>query len=261
MSNENLDSPAALVVPESFDITVSMFSMLEIGGPVMFILLCMSVIGLTVLLLKLWQFFRLQMLRIQTKPLYVIDAALQSWQQGSAGNALKVLSDVRNPAAKVLKAAITLKQRNHDDALIREEVLRIAGLQLVSARAYLKVIEVIATLSPLLGLLGTVLGMIEAFRKLQSAGTAVDPALLSGGIWEALLTTAAGLVVAIPAVIALNWLEQCVERLKLNIENTATQVFTLCLYSGEAAMTEKQDAADTKDNTVDLRQKNFALSG
>jgi biopolymer transport protein ExbB len=56
----------------------------------------------------------------------------------------------------------------------------------------------------LLGLFGTVLGMVEAFRQLELAGSQVDPAVLSGGIWQALLTTAVGLAVAIPAVLAHN---------------------------------------------------------
>ena len=64
-----------------------------------------------------------------------------------------------------------------------------------------------AQIAPLLGLFGTVLGMIDAFRALQSAGTAVDPTVLAGGIWVALLTTAAGLAVAMPTSLLLTWLE------------------------------------------------------
>ena len=84
----------------------------------------------------------------------------------------------------------------------------------------------IAALSPLLGLFGTVLGMIEAFHRLEDAGTAVDPAVLSGGIWEALLTPAAGLAVAIPAIIALNWLEHRIDNFKLAMEDAMTRIFT-----------------------------------
>ena len=73
--------------------------------------------------------------------------------------------------------------------------------------------------------------MIEAFQRLEEAGTAVDPAVLSGGIWEALLTTAAGLAVAIPAIIALNWLEQRIENFKLAMEDAMTRVFTSSLVS------------------------------
>ncbi len=68
--------------------------------------------------------------------------------------------------------------------------------------------------------------MIEAFQQLEQAGSQVDPALLSGGIWEALLTTAVGLAVAMPVVAALAWLERTVDRLSQVMESVVTQVFT-----------------------------------
>ena len=64
--------------------------------------------------------------------------------------------------------------------------------------------------------------MIEAFRKLSEAGNKVDPSILSGGIWEALLTTAVGLAVAIPAVAALNWLERRVDRVAFELDSIVT---------------------------------------
>jgi biopolymer transport protein ExbB len=71
-----------------------------------------------------------------------------------------------------------------------------------------------------------VLGMIEAFQRLQAAGSQVDPAILSGGIWQALLTTAVGLTVAIPVVLAHAWLERRVEHCGHQMEDAATRVFT-----------------------------------
>ncbi|WP_407943295.1 MotA/TolQ/ExbB proton channel family protein [Mangrovicoccus ximenensis] len=73
--------------------------------------------------------------------------------------------------------------------------------------AGLRVLEIVAQVAPLLGLFGTVLGMIDAFRQLQSAGSGADPSLLAGGIWVALLTTAAGLAVAMPASVLLGWFD------------------------------------------------------
>jgi len=69
--------------------------------------------------------------------------------------------------------------------------------------------------------------MIEAFRQLEGAGTQVDPAVLSGGIWQALLTTALGLVVAIPVVTAFTWLDRRVESYSIYINDAVTRVFTL----------------------------------
>jgi biopolymer transport protein ExbB len=85
-------------------------------------------------------------------------------------------------------------------------------------------LELTATVAPLLGLLGTVLGMIAAFQTLQEAGARADPTALAGGIWEALLTTAAGMAVAIPAAIALSWFEGVIDRLRIDLEGVATRI-------------------------------------
>ena len=72
--------------------------------------------------------------------------------------------------------------------------------------------------------------MIDAFQQLEAAGSSVDPAILSGGIWVALLTTAAGLAVAIPTIILLNYLEGVAEKYKSEMEDSITRVFTAKTY-------------------------------
>ena len=209
----------------SVDIEVSVShvnTLIEAGGPVVIALIGMSVIGLAVFLLKNWQFFALQL-----EKRGFIEPALDAWKANDIKTMQTVLKQSKNPIARVIESATyAYSQHNSDSNLAREEVMRVATLKLADARSYLRIIEVIAALSPLLGLFGTVLGMIEAFHRLESAGTAVDPAVLSGGIWEALLTTAAGLAVAIPAIIALNWLEHRIEKFKLAMEDAMTQIFT-----------------------------------
>lgn len=85
-------------------------------------------------------------------------------------------------------------------------------------------LELIVITAPLLGLLGTVLGMIEAFRSLETAGGRVDPYILSGGIWVALLTTAAGLLVAIPAAACLSFFEGAIEKTTQRMETAVTRI-------------------------------------
>ena len=94
-----------------------------------------------------------------------------------------------------------------------------------SLKDRLAAIAVLASVAPLLGLLGTVLGMIDAFQALQDSGNQADPAALAGGIWEALLTTAAGMAVAIPAGIALSWFDSICDRLALDLEDLTTRLF------------------------------------
>ena len=111
------------------------------------------------------------------------------------------------------------------EAQAREEAMRLARRLLVEARQGVRGLEVIATIAPLLGLLGTVLGMIAAFQALQGAGAGADPTVLAGGIWEALLTTAAGMAVAIPASVALSAFEGWADRLQSTLEDGLTRIF------------------------------------
>ena len=131
-----------------------------------------------------------------------------------------------NPVAQVLAAAIRGQLRELPEAKIREEVYRLGAERLEQLRAHLRALEVIASLAPLLGLLGTVLGMIKAFQQLQAAGARVDPSVLSGGIWEALLTTAVGLAVAIPVIVIVNLLDRRLARLAHVMNDAVSQVFT-----------------------------------
>ena len=198
---------------------------IEIGGPVVVILLAMSVMAMTIVLAKLWQFGA-----VRLGDLRAAREALRLYQSGQANGALVLLSrNSVNPAAQVLRRAIRGRSRGLSAELVREEILRCGGDALESLRAGLRPLEVIATLAPLLGLFGTVLGMIEAFHQLELAGNRVDPAVLSGGIWKALVTTAVGLGVAIPIVAILNWLERRVERLAHEMSSIVTRVFTVDL--------------------------------
>ena len=204
---------------ESFEPALQL---LQRGGPVVLLLLLMSIIAASILIAKLLQF---QILGIgHRKKLY---DSLSDWRKGHWQAATQTLKKIpRHPVARVMDAAMHGLQSDRSEATVREEVTRIARNHIEHLRGWLRVLELIATLSPLLGLLGTVIGMIEAFRQLETAGNQVDPALLSSGIWQALLTTAVGLVVAIPALVAHQWLERKVERCAHTMEDCTTRVFT-----------------------------------
>ncbi|ETX09641.1 flagellar motor protein MotA [Marinomonas ushuaiensis DSM 15871] len=204
---------------------------LQVGGPVVWILMVFSVVALTIVLLKLWQFSSLRAESLKTSQL-----ALDDWRNGKGEKSLEKLDEKRPIDALVGYTMRALLSANISADLIREEAERRAMNQLSQLRSYLRPLEIIATLSPLLGLLGTVLGMITAFQQMEGAGSQVDPSVLSGGIWQALLTTAVGLAVAIPVVTLQSWLERKVERIAHNMNDAVTQVFT----SKEAkALTEK----------------------
>lgn len=194
--------------------------LLAAGGPVVAILLGISILSMALILLKLWQYGRLLGGRGE------VEAALAQWRQGQGEAACARLGDSRKALARPVAVALAWRQAGRDPALAREEAARVALLELDGLRGHLRLLELVGALSPLLGLLGTVLGMITAFQALQNAGAQVDPALLSGGIWEALLTTAVGLIVGIPAVAAAQLFDRLVERQRIAMESALTQVFT-----------------------------------
>lgn len=218
-------------------------SLLDAGGPVVAILFLVSILALAIVLLKLYQFWSAQVGRRR-----FIAPALTHVVRGEADKALALLVTERNPIARVLQTAIRGQIRvGIAEATLREEIVRVANFHLERLRSYLRALEVIGTLSPLLGLFGTVLGMIAAFKELEAAGNQVNASLLSRGIWEALLTTAVGLTVAIPTVAIATWLERHVDRLAHDMEDAATRVFTIGL-SREGPSREQERHGDADDS-------------
>ena len=193
---------------------------IALGGPVVSILAAMSVVALAVILLKLHQFSRLG-----ARLPEAADRTVDALHHGEPGEAERMARAVPGIASAILSVALSARSAI-DPGLAREEMTRLAADHLARLRSHFRTLEMIASLAPLLGLFGTVLGMIEAFQELEAAGSEVNPAVLSGGIWEALLTTAVGLAVAIPTVAALNLLEQRVERLAHRLDSLISRIFT-----------------------------------
>jgi biopolymer transport protein ExbB len=234
-----LDPAAAAdaVANAPVDLTTQLQDFLVVGGPVVWILLGFSVVALSIVLIKIWQFISLS-----PESSGDLKNALLLWRRGEKQNAISALK-TRRPVSEVTALAMQgLSRQSADHATLKEELERVATLRLNQLRAYLRPLEVISTLSPLLGLLGTVLGMIVAFQQMEAAGSQVDPSVLSGGIWQALLTTAVGLAVAIPVVAVHNYLERKVERISALMNDTVTQVFT----SHQAAVLSQAKAEELK---------------
>lgn len=220
MAEQILTIEQTTALAESASWADRLVEFMQVGGSVVWVLTIFSIIALTIILAKLFQFYYLR-----AESADRVDKVLAGLQQGQADRGVAQL-DEKRPIEHVVKMAIIGKLQNVDLHLLKEELERIATSRLDGLRAYLRPLEVIATLSPLLGLLGTVLGMIEAFQQMQAAGAQVDPSVLSGGIWKALLTTAVGLTVAIPVMLAFNWMERKVERVASLMNDAVTRVFT-----------------------------------
>lgn len=194
----------------------------SIGGPVVAILLGFSLVATAMILLKFIQII-LQLPAKNGSPAQLIKCL----QRNEPKQLILLAQGQRSAYSQLLGRSVDLLQQNTlsiQDA--HSEIARQARSLTQSFYFYLRPLEVIATLAPLLGLFGTVLGMIEAFKAMEAAGSQVDPAVLSGGIWQALLTTAVGLGVAIPVSLIHSVFERRAEQKTHQLQNDLGQVFT-----------------------------------
>ena len=201
-------------------------SLLNLGGPIVYILLVLSIYATAVILYKLHIFYKVQFFKSDQTA-----KSINLWLSNNHNDAYELINDINDPQEEVVSFAMyqLLKHKKlttKTDNDIREEITRLSDERINSYSSNLNSLQVIATIAPLLGLLGTVFGMIEAFQQMEMAGKNVDPSILSGGIWEALLTTAAGLSVAIPIVVFESYFRNLIDTFKNNIENSVTKVLT-----------------------------------
>ncbi len=223
------DIPASIDIPVNADPSMQFMGLdlqqgldlIDKGGPVVIILMVMSIFAVTVTFLKLIQFawYRVGSTSATSR-------ALDLWIAGQHQEAYDAVSSSGTPSAVVVAHGMRGLLNRHDEKTVREDVERVAMNQLSGLRSYMRVIDSTVQIAPLLGLFGTVLGMISAFQALQDAGAEADPTVLAGGIWVALLTTAVGLAVAIPMAFVNTWFEGRIEREKENMEAALTGLFT-----------------------------------
>ena len=172
------------------------YGYIEKGGIIFSILLVMSAVGVTLITYKFIEinFFN--------------DLDLQIFEQDLTNTSnisdFRQLIDLKPSSDKKMFLIETLNiiEEDTSKALKEQEIETLLQKKYLSSQKFLPSLEIIAQVSPLIGLLGTVIGMIDSFNELELGGSLVDPSILAGGIWTALLTTAMGLIVAIPALIS-----------------------------------------------------------
>ncbi len=190
------------------------------GGPLMILIGLCSVSAVAVFLERLFHFRRAQ---IDTERF--MSGIRNLLKKKSYIEALTICEETPGPVAAVLKAGILKHDRGKEQ--IKEALENTSHYEIPRLEKNLAVLATVAQISPLLGLLGTVTGMIKAFMKIQEKAGFVNPGDLAQGIWEALITTAAGLVVAIPAFVAYNYLVHRVNDFVLDMEKSSTELVEL----------------------------------
>ena len=191
-----------------------MWELVRAGGPFMAPIILCSIAAVGILLERLWT---LQRKRVLPEELI---KKLSSFADGGQQVTPKIIEalEKNSPLGRVLAAALANRDRGRE---IMMERVQDTGRHVVhELERFLNTLGTIASISPLLGLLGTVTGIIRAFNAVMLGGMG-DPRLLAGGISEALITTAGGLAVAIPSFIAYRYLRGKVERIVVDMEKIA----------------------------------------
>jgi len=193
-----------------------MLELFEKGGILMpFILLC-SVLALAIFAERL-----IHMMILRKRGRLVAGRVIEYIEKGNLGNAQKAAADSKSPMGRILRQGIEVMDQDRETL---ETVLNQAAEEEVrDLSRYLQALATIANIAPLLGLLGTVIGMIKAFMVIQQMGGKVNAAVLAGGIWEAMLTTAFGLVVALPVIVAHSYLVSKVNQYEARLQAGSVQ--------------------------------------
>jgi len=194
------------------DVEETMLELFLKGGILMYPILLCSVLVIAIFCERL---IRYAMIRRQGKDIEIKVAELM--KDGDEETALKMSEESRSHMGRVLEKAI--KAKNLENEVLESVIVNATENEVRDLSSYLQTLATIGNIAPLLGLLGTILGMIKAFMVIQEMGGKVNSAVLAGGIWEAMLTTAAGLIVALPTMAAHSYLLSKVDQYEARLQN------------------------------------------
>jgi biopolymer transport protein ExbB len=190
------------------------------GGPVLWLLLLTSAVALSIFIERV-----LHCHRAQINSTEFLTGVRNVLKRDNVVEALSICDATPGPVARLVKTAIL--NRDHGRERLREALGEAGLVEVPRLEEKLNLLATIAQLSPLLGLLGTVLGFIQVFSGVEEAGLYAHVGLLSKGIWQALICTAAGLAVAIPAYAGYNYLVNRVNEIVLDMEKAATEIVNI----------------------------------
>ena len=207
-----------------------MWEMLQKGGPLMWPIVFCSFVAFVIVVERII-FLR----RAYTDVRKFSEQIARSVKRNRIMDAIDLCEKTQGPIANVLKEGLLKHDRPRSE--IREAIEDAAIHEVPLLERRMSILATIAHITPLLGLLGTVVGMVETFQVIQeksSASAPVNPGDLAGGIWQALLTTVMGLCVAIPTYVAYNYLTSRVDGFVLDIEKSATDLLNTLINKREA---------------------------
>ncbi len=189
----------------------------------MYVIMALSVYVLGIIFFKAYQFITSGMFDTE-----FVDRVMLPIKRGELTDAAHILSREKGPVARIMRVAVECVMNRQMTIKSREsEIARVGSAELRYLESHLRGLEMAASIGPLLGLLGTVIGMVVAFAKLAEAGARVDPSMLAGGIWQALITTVGGLIVAVPAMGSYYLFDSFIERVRATMRDVTIQILAL----------------------------------
>lgn len=204
------------------------------GGPVMWLVLAVSVVGLVIFVER-----ALFLHRCQIRSTAFLDGIKNILGKRRLMEAVTVCEETPGPVAAIVKAA--LLHHNAGEQNLRLAVQEAALTEIPILERRVSALAAIAQAAPLIGLLGTVLGMMATFQAFSQGGNYAVPGALAGGMWQALLTTAGGLAVGVLAHLAHHFLRGRVRALVRDMEWVANEIMRLLLLEMPAAQKEEDD--------------------
>ncbi|MDR2425847.1 MAG: MotA/TolQ/ExbB proton channel family protein [Endomicrobium sp.] len=195
----------------------SFFEILQMGGWTLYVLIGASILSVTVILFKLMEFFG----KSKTTRIDFVSKIMKRLKKGDMEGAIEICDNTNSPMAPVAKAGISAhmeKSKNVGEAMDREIMIETVKLE-----RFTTILGTIGSIAVYIGLFGTVLGIIRAFHDISQVGSG-GISIVIGGVSESLIATAAGLFVAIPAVIAYNFFTKLIDKFIVNMEYCASAV-------------------------------------
>jgi Biopolymer transport proteins len=192
------------------------------GGIVMYPLAFFSLIGLTIILERSWYFFRARIDNTR-----FIDKVMVFLNKKDYGKALTLTEETKCTLSEVMSVGIRQCKAKGSIEEIEKVMERTGSKKLQGLEVNLNILSTIGNISPLLGLLGTVVGMVKCFMRIEKMGGRVDVSLLASGIWEALLTTVFGLTIAIPCLLFYSYFMGRIDRLEIRVTDISEDLLAI----------------------------------
>ncbi len=191
-----------------------MIDFLAKGGVLVTPILFCSVLGLAIFLERLIRFARMR-----SRGAGLAEKIAHLLKKGEDHQAYELAGSSDSPMGRVLTQAIEVK--DHDRETLETVIVHATDEEVRGLSSYLQVLATVGNIAPLLGLLGTVIGMFKGFMVIEQMGGKVNASVLAGGIWEAMLTTALGLAVALPTMVAHSYLISRVDKYAARLQDGA----------------------------------------